>query len=193
MLHNFIVPPNPKNKNGINGNGLPNYSILHNHQYIYGGDKTSWVIFFKKLLKISFVLIILGWIFFRYFAYWDIQNKCYITIYPSWMQFNNRTIIQGIDYLKEKHPNYYQEFCARVDNIDPNPMLGCGGIGGGCFWGATDKTIYIGTYPKQVLMSAAIIAHETCHQKQFDEKRSINEEECYKISNEISGRNDMPK
>lgn len=192
MPHDFIVPPRPKNQNQNPSNGLPNYSILNTHQYVIGVPKTPWTMYLKRFIKFSLLIFILGWVFFRYFGYWDTSNNCYINIYPSWMQFNNHTIIEGIRYLKVNHPYHYSELCTRIKNIDPNPVLGCGGIGGGCFMGATSKTIYIGTYPKEVLFSAAVIAHETCHQRQYDENRTMDEKECYDITNAIAGTNMTP-
>lgn len=192
MLHNFVVPPNLKQNNGNPDKRLPNFSELSHHEYVSTGPEPTRKPNFKKLIKITIFLCIIGWVFFRYFGYWDVEKNCYLNIYPSWMQFNNHTIIEGIKYLKEKHPDHYSELCMRVKNIDPNPMLGCGGIGGGCFSGATSRTLYIGTYPDQVILSAAVIAHETCHQKQFDTNKPMDENECYKVSNLISGRNDSP-
>jgi hypothetical protein len=145
---------------------------------------------FKKivfnLLKWALIIVLAIWVIFRYFLYIDIRSGCKVAIYPSWVQFNNHTVIKAIDFLKERYPENYAQFCKNVRTIDPNPVLDCGGIGGGCFLSKTSDTIYIGTYSDQLVMTAAVIAHETCHVEEYKRTGKTSEIECTKISDAIN-------
>jgi hypothetical protein len=128
---------------------------------------------------------IILFIYFRYFAYWDISHHCRITVYPSWTQFNNRSVILGIKYLKANYPKEYQNLCQRVGSINPN--LSCGGNGGGCYsaFNADPRRIDVSTLPGDVKAAAGVLAHEACHAEQFFDKRQFDETECYNTSDTI--------
>ena len=91
--------------------------------------------------------------------------------------------------LKYADPENYKELCTRVDVINPN--ISCGGFGGGCYhvnnFGSseTSRQIDISTPHDGFLgLTAAIIAHETCHARQAQEGRPISEDECYKLDDQ---------
>lgn len=196
-MNNNPKIPKPKTYRNPEVNGLPSFDILNK-----SADKVSEISdssitilsisglsrAIKKILKWGLPLSLIIWLLFRYFLYWDFSSNCKIWVMPSWMQLNNHTVIEAINYLKDNYPQNYQDLCSRITKIDPNPVLDCGGIGGGCFLGLTNRTIYIGTFPKQVVITAAAIAREACHQKQYDEKRQVSEKECSKISDTIQGK-----
>jgi len=74
-------------------------------------------------------------------------------------------------------PEQYQLVCQNVKIISPN--FGCGGLGGGCYYEGEPDTIYISTTQNDLIGSAAIIVHETCHVIQGKEGRPFDENECY--------------
>jgi len=140
----------------------------------------------SKIIKIIIIIIIIGAGFFRYFYYLDFKNSCYIKIKPSILEFSSQNIKQAIKILKFSVPNEYEKFCGHVKTINPN--FACGGFGGGCYYGDNieKKEIDISTANSGYLgWTAAIIAHETCHATQAQEKREMNENECYSIGNEV--------
>jgi hypothetical protein len=131
----------------------------------------------KQIVKIFIGLLVLIWLFFYFFIYFDFENKCYVKITPSIFEFSNTTIKRGIKYLKNNYKPQYEDFCKYVKTIEPN--IGCGGYGGGCFYGSSPGVVYISTTYGKVKNAAKVIIHETCHAKQFAEKRPMSEAECY--------------
>lgn len=140
----------------------------------------------RKIFKLAIIAVIIGAVIYRYFYYLDFKNKCYIKIKPSFLEFSSQNIKQAIKVLKFAVPEEYEKFCGRVKAINPN--FACGGFGGGCYYGENleKKEIDISTANSGYLgWTAAVIAHETCHAIQGQEKRAMNEDECYKIGNEV--------
>jgi hypothetical protein len=141
----------------------------------------------RKLIKTGIIVFILGAVFFRYFYYLDFKNKCYVKIWPSFLELSSQNIKQAIKVLRYADPEEYGKFCGHVKSINPN--FACGGFGGGCYYGANNgnkKEIDISTANSGYLgWTAAIIAHETCHAVQAQEKGQLNEDECYKVGNEV--------
>ncbi|MDO8259985.1 MAG: hypothetical protein Q7T50_00615, partial [Candidatus Magasanikbacteria bacterium] len=83
-------------------------------------------------------------------------------------------------------PAEYSNLCQHVKVINPN--YACGGLGGGCYYGSNleRKEIDISTANGGYLgQTAAVIAHETCHAKQHQEGRELNEQECYKVDDVV--------
>lgn len=134
----------------------------------------------KWFLKIIILIAILWLIIYKYFLYTDFSESCYIKIKPSLTELSNTNIKEAIKVLKYAVPEEYDKLCTHVDTINPN--LSCGGFGGGCYYQSTEKEIDISTAHGGFLgMTAAIIAHETCHAIQHQEGRALNEQECYEI------------
>jgi len=140
----------------------------------------------KKIIKIIIIVLIVGAIFFRYFYYLDFKNQCYIKIKPSFLEFSSQNIKQAIRVLKYAAPEEYGKFCGHIKSINPN--FACGGFNGGCYYGENieKKEIDVSTANSGYLgWTAAVIAHETCHAIQAQEKREMSEAECYQIGNEV--------
>lgn len=139
----------------------------------------------SKRILTAFVLIILCIsLFFHFFIYIDFKNGCNIKIIPSLGEWNNLTIKRAIKILKYGSPNDYQNLCKYVNIIDGS--VSCGGWEGGCFSGTYGpKSITVSSAQNTEAMSAGIIAHETCHAIQFDERRSFDETECYTEQNRL--------
>lgn len=136
----------------------------------------------KKIVKILITILIIGFFFFRYFFYMDIKHDCYISILPS-LELSNVNIGNALGILKRVSFDDYKEVCRYVTKVNPN--FSCGGMGGGCAYQSIPKTIDISTSMDDLAWSAAIIAHETCHAKQFQEQKTISEDECYKVDDRI--------
>lgn len=106
------------------------------------------LVFCKFFLTISFKQLLTGFISFLFFIfliyhlffYWDFKNSCYITIRPSFTEFGNVSIKDGIKFLRSNFPRQYREFCMNVSSIDPN--ISCGGYGGGVLYGPFIQTKY---------------------------------------------------
>ena len=135
----------------------------------------------KKFFKTCFWLLLAGFLIYRYFFYVDFSNYCFVKIKPSITEFSNLNIKRAIKVLKHGSPSDYANFCAHVDTIDPNPS--CGGFGGGCFYSKESRksTIDISTSNRDLVWTAAIIMHETCHVIQYQEGRPLSEDECYHV------------
>jgi len=140
----------------------------------------------NKIIKIGIIVLIIGAGFLRYFYYLDIKNHCYVIIKPSFLELSSQNIKQAIKVLKYAAPEEYKNFCGHVKAINPN--FACGGFGGGCYYGANvaGKEIDVSTANNGYLgWTAAVVAHETCHAIQAQEKRDLNEPECYALGNEV--------
>lgn len=140
----------------------------------------------KRLLLVLAVILLMTILIYRYLLYIDFQNRCYILIKPSLLEFSSRNIQEGIRVLKYAVPIEYQKLCQYVDTINPN--ISCGGFEGGCYsaYEAHPGEIDVGTAHEQFLgWTAAVIAHETCHSQQFQEGRPFDEKECYEIDNYV--------
>lgn len=135
----------------------------------------------KKIIKILVLFLFFVFITYRYFYYVDLSNDCYLKIKPSLMEFSNTNIKRAIKTLKHGSPDDYNKLCVYVDTIDPN--LSCGGFGGGCFYPSkkSARTIDISTSQRDLAWTAAIIMHETCHSMQFQQDRTLSEQECYEV------------
>ena len=138
----------------------------------------------KRILKILIIILIVGAVIYRYFFYIDFSNHCNIKIKPSLTELSNSNIKEAIRVLKRAVPEEYNKLCKHVKMISPN--LGCGGFGGGCYYHNDKKEIYISTaYGGFLGLTAAIIAHETCHAIQHQEGRSLSEQECYEVDDKV--------
>jgi hypothetical protein len=87
---------------------------------------------------------------------------------------------RALGVLQRAMPEEYAKVCTHVAAINPNPV--CGSLGYGCFQASPANrgraTIDIGTETGSLIMTAAVIVHETCHAIQFHEHRDLIEEEC---------------
>jgi len=139
-------------------------------------DKTIVFKLFKRLIIIIIFLLIIS----HFYLYIDLSHKCIVTIRPSFTEFSNLTMKKGIHYLKNNFPNQYDDFCKNINSIDPN--VSCGGFGGGCYssFKINPHMIDISTPYGYYKQAAKVIVHETCHSKQFFDKRPFDEGECYK-------------
>lgn len=138
----------------------------------------------KKFLKILILFAIISFVIHHYFFYIDLSNGCFIKIKPSIFELSTNNIKKAIKILKHATPDEYLKLCTHVKTINPNPS--CGGFGGGCFYTRYNGQIEISTSNKSFLgQTAAIIVHETCHAIQHNEKRDLNEPECYGLDNEV--------
>jgi len=141
----------------------------------------------KKIVKISILILIIGFFIYRYFFYIDFSNSCYIKIKPSFTELSNSNIKEAIKILKLTSPDEYDKLCSNVKIINPN--LSCGGFGGGCFYKSSGREIDISTAHSGFLaQTAAIIIHETCHAIQYQEGRNLSEQECYEADDVILKR-----
>lgn len=130
----------------------------------------------KWTIKIASIFLLL-FFFTKDFYYIDFQNKCYIGIGPSWIEFSNGTIKKAIGTLKTASPKDYEKLCQRVSFVNPN--ISCGGMEGGCFHPERPRTIDISSSHNSFMFSHVVIVHETCHAVQYFEKRPFSEDECY--------------
>ena len=144
----------------------------------------------KKLIIFIFFIVLLFWLFSRYFSYTDAKYGCFIKIKPSILEFSAVNIKKGILVLKYSDIDNYKELCKRVNVINPN--ISCGGFGGGCYrktnFGNSEvsRQIDISTPHDGFLgLTAAIIAHEVCHVRQAQEIRSFSEKECYELDDKV--------
>jgi hypothetical protein len=138
----------------------------------------------KKVLKISLYILLPVYIFFHYFTYWDPGENCFITIKPAFLEFTNLDMKRALKALKFSSPDDYQKVCKNVSSVEP--MIGCGGFGGGCFYNTERKgqnygkrEITVSTAKDDLLTAMAVILHETCHAIQEKEGRELGEVECY--------------
>lgn len=133
----------------------------------------------KRLLKWVAVILFFIWLFYHFFLYIDIPNRCFITLRPALIEMSNTTIKKGIRYLKSDYPQEYKNFCKNVKTVNPN--ISCGGFGGGCYseYKLNSGVIDISTPYGNWKAAAKVIIHETCHAMQFKEGRPFDETECY--------------
>ena len=137
----------------------------------------------KRLTKIIIFLAIPLFLIYHYFFYADILQGCYIKIKPAILEFSNLSIKKAIKILKYGSPKDYKNLCDNVRAITPFPS--CGGFGGGCFDKERAKTIDISTTKRDLIWTAGVIVHETCHVIQNKENRAFDEGECYKAGDAI--------
>lgn len=135
---------------------------------------------FKKLIILVAFTVIL--VFTLNIFYIDIGDKCFITIIPS-VELSNGTIVSALQILKKVVPNQYTKVCENVKFINTN--VSCGGFDGGCYHTGNNKTIYVSSSQRHLVVSTSVIAHETCHLLQEKQKRPLNEPECYSIGNTV--------
>jgi hypothetical protein len=125
--------------------------------------------------------LLVGGVYLHFFSYIDLLNDCRISIRMSLFEFSNLTVKDAIGVIKRALPREYRDLCANVSTIDPN--FSCGGFGGGCYSTFTfekeGRTIDVSTAKDDILWTAGVIVHETCHAMQYHEKRSFSEAECY--------------
>ena len=153
-----------------------NIKINYYYRKIFGDTDKRIV---KRFFKYCIILLLLISLFFHFFLYVDIANKCFVTIRPALIEFSNTTIKKGIRYLRSDYHNEYVKFCSVVSSIDPN--ISCGGFGGGCYseYNSNSGVIDISTPYGNWKAAAKVIIHETCHAVQFKEKRPFSEVECH--------------
>ena len=142
----------------------------------------------RRLALLAIPLAVLVAIVLRYFVYVDRGEGCFITIRPSYVDFNNATMNRALEILKYASPADYRNVCTHVGTINPNPS--CGGFGGGCFWAHEAQrgghaTIDVSTENGALLWTVAVIVHETCHAMQFDQRRVMSQDECYRENDRI--------
>jgi hypothetical protein len=132
----------------------------------------------RRIIKIIIIVLLCASVYYKYFFYYDHENGCAIKITPSF-EMSNTTIKNAIEVLKYGSPEEYKNLCTNIDTISTD--VSCGGFGGGCYE-HTPRRITISTSGRKLLITAAIITHETCHAVQDKENRTMDENECYKAS-----------
>ena len=135
-----------------------------------------------KALWVAVLFFLFYLVFLQNVLYIDIPNGCFIKIVPG-LELNNAKVIQGLKILKNLSPEDYKEACKRAETIDPN--VGCGGFEGGCFYQTEPKKIYVTTAGTPLMWVAGVLVHETCHARQFAEKRLMSEDECYREDDRV--------
>lgn len=137
---------------------------------------------FYKIFWIFFGIFVLYKFLISNVFYIDIFNGCYIGIVPG-LELNNAKIVEGLNVLKQSSIEDYKDVCNRVSKIDPN--IGCGGFEGGCFYSTDPRAIVVTTAGTNLDWVVGVIVHETCHAKQFHEKRKMTEEECHNADGRV--------
>ena len=122
------------------------------------------------------ILGLAGLFVYKNFIYSDPDYGCYIKVIPSF-QPSNWDFHKILTLIKKTDPNSYSYMCKNVDTISKD--ISCGGLDGGCFYTNKSKTIFIGNDQNNIAVTAAIVVHELCHVKQFNEGRNLVEPECY--------------
>lgn len=140
----------------------------------------------KKIIKIAIaffvVYIFLNFLLFRYD---DWKNGCHIKLKPSLLELSNLKIKEALTVLRVGMPEEYRRVCNNIDLVEPD--LPCGGAGGGCFHPNQGSKIVISIeHGGTVAHTASIIAHETCHYLQQEQKRPFDENECYAKGDEVT-------
>lgn len=144
-----------------------------------------WLTWLKRVFIIALVL----WWGSSNFLYLDLRAGCTITIAPSFLNFNGKTIIEALTILKNESQKDYSDTCYLIRHISTNlPPSGCSVIGGGCFWPEKPDTIYIQVAKNQHALTSSVIAHEVCHARQHTEGRRGSEPECYAVGDTIIQR-----
>jgi hypothetical protein len=159
---------------------------MENINYTDNGYQSSKI---KRYIKIGFLVFIALFIYFHYFVYWDLSDGCYIRIKPAFFEFTNLDMKRALVALKIASPEDYRLVCDNVGSIEP--MIGCGGFGGGCFYNSSDKSlsnarqITVSTAKNDLQTAMLVIVHETCHAIQEKEGRSLDEDECYRLDDKL--------
>jgi len=134
------------------------------------------------IAKIVVFSLFVLYFLFHYFIYWDPREGCFIQIKPAFLEFTNLDMKRALKALKYGSPEDYRTVCRNVETI--NPVIGCGGFGGGCYYQGRSKTsasreIHVSTAKDDLVTAMAVMVHETCHAIQAKEGRSLDEQECY--------------
>lgn len=125
---------------------------------------------------------LVGW-YRAHFIYVDRAYGCDIRIAPGFMELNNANIVEALRALKYGAPVHYRTVCSNVHTI--HPKMACGGWQGGCYEGDLGEITTGTTHNEFVAWTAAVIAHEACHDVQHREGRGYSEEECYVVSHDV--------
>lgn len=136
----------------------------------------------KTLLIYVFIFGAGFWGWYNFTHYNDRSFNCHIKIKTD-LEFNNGTIKEGLVALKRAMPEMYRVVCERVRIIETG--VACGGFGGGCYYENDDNKIIISVAQGAVVEAGAIIVHETCHLIQKEQGRSLGENECYEIDDQV--------
>lgn len=133
-----------------------------------------------RILAVTSAVGLVIFVVVKFFFWIDLATPCRITIRPSITELSNLTMKRALGVLRHAMPEEYAKVCTHVGAINPNPV--CGSLGYGCFQATPANrgraTIDIGTETGSLIMTAAVIVHETCHAIQFHENRQMVEEEC---------------
>ena len=140
-------------------------------------QKASFSMLVQKIALLLTVFFVLLSIVYYFFLYVDLEEKCFIRIYPSIFEFSTRNVIESIQILKQAAPSDYQNLCANIRVIDTN--VACGGFEGGCYYETKPGVIHVSTNEITLTQTIAVIVHETCHSIQHSEGRPLEERECY--------------
>lgn len=130
----------------------------------------------SKWIKIFCTILVIVAIGFRMFVYYDPDNGCTIKVLPSF-QPSNWDFRQVLKLLKTTSRQDYEYLCTNVETI--NKDIACGGFDGGCYYTDRSKTLYIGNDQDNMAVTMAVIVHELCHARQYNEGRVLAEYECY--------------
>ena len=168
----------------INSNNFPQGSSLpleYKHKITQSKFRAmNWK--FWLMVKTGLIVWMI-WYVISPFMYLDLSTGCFIKIYPSLTEFNNRTIKNSISIIKKTHPVEYNRICSQVKTINPN--IGCGGIHGGCFYANQPDMIYVNTPVNNIAITSMVIVHETCHLYQHLGNKPVSEEECYEVGDKL--------
>lgn len=134
----------------------------------------------SKHILVAILLVGLGGFFyFKHTRYYDPAAGCSIKIRPSLLEWNSGNIRDALSALKYGYPEKYKLVCANITEIKTD--MACGGWEGGCYYGDKGE-IFVSTANQEFLgWTAAVIAHETCHDRQNKEGRPYSEDECYAV------------
>jgi hypothetical protein len=143
----------------------------------------------KRYVKIGLLIFVPLYLYFHFFVYWDASGGCNIHITPAYFEFTNVDMKRALQTLKIASPEDYDTVCENVGTIEP--MIGCGGFGGGCFYQSGKKSssgkrqITVSTAKNDIEYAMAVIVHETCHAIQEKEDRSLDEGECHEADDRL--------
>ncbi|EKD99498.1 MAG: hypothetical protein ACD_22C00241G0004 [uncultured bacterium] len=138
--------------------------------------------FFGYLLKVFILLLFIYFIYSNFF-YISPRDGCFITILPSFLEFNNKTVLEAITILKNASNQNYVDLCKNVKVINPNPN--CGGYNGGCFYLGQTNKIHVNISNNNPSLTAAVITHEVCHLLQSANNNPLSEDECYRKDDSV--------
>lgn len=146
-----------------------------------------YTFFMRKIIWLGIILVAGIWIYTEYYRWSDLSSGCSIRIAHSLTEWSSGNIKEALSALKFGYPEEYANVCRNTKKISPN--MGCGGFGGGCFYGNEPETIYISTpHGNFIGWTASIIVHENCHVIQRKEGRPGDESECYREGDEVLAR-----